>query len=89
MWFYQYKIKVVVEDEKTDRYQYKEVIRNGVVPVPTNTYMEAIKNLVNYYGDDNIANILCLKAAFEGDVFEFENANDEPNFDYKVVKKGE
>ena len=51
--------------------------------------MEAIKNLVNYYGDDNIANILCLKAAFEGDVFEFENANDEPDFDYKVVKKGE
>lgn len=83
MWFYQYQIKVVVEDE----YRYKEIIRNGVVPA--NTYMEAMQNLVNYYGDDNIANILCLKAVFEGDAFEFENAEDEPDFDYKVVKKGE
>lgn len=87
MWFYQYKIKVVVEDETIDRYQYKEVIRNGIIPA--NTYIEAIQNLVNYYCDDNIVNILCLKAAFEGDLFEFENANDEPDFDYKVVKKGE
>lgn len=87
MWFYQYKIKVVVEDETADHYQYKEVIRNGVVPA--NTYMEAIKNLVNYYGDDNIANVLYLKAAFEGNLFEFENANFEPDFDYKIIKKGE
>lgn len=87
MWFYQYKIKVVVEVDTIDRYQYKEVIRNGIVPA--NTYIEAIQNLVNYYGDDNIVNILSLKAAFEGDLFEFENANDEPDFDYKVVKKGE
>ena len=87
MWFYQYKIKVAIEVEAIDHYQYKEVIKNGVIPA--NTYIEAIQSLVNYYGDDNIVNILCLKAVFEGDLFEFENANDEPDFDYKVVKKGE
>ena len=87
MWFYQYQIKTVVEDEAIDRYQYKEVIRNGVVPA--NTYIEAIQKIVNYYGDDNIVDITRLKAIFEGDVFEFENAEEEPDFNYKVVKKGE
>lgn len=87
MWFYQYQIKAVVEEETIDRYQYKEVVRNGVVPA--NTYVEAIQKIVNYYGDDNIVDIMCLKAVFEGDVFEFENAKNEPDFNYKVVKKGE
>ena len=87
MWFYQYQIKAVVEDETIDRYRYKEVIRNGVVPA--NTYVEAIQKIVNYYGDDNIVDIMRLKAVFEGDVFEFENAENEPDFNYKVVKKGE
>ena len=87
MWFYQYQIKVVVEDETIDRYQYKEVVRNGVVPA--NTYVEAIQKIVYYYGDDNIVDIMRLKAVFEGDVFEFENAKQELDFDYKVVKKGE
>lgn len=87
MWFYQYQIKAAVEDETIDRYQCKEVVRNGVVPA--NTYVEAIQKIVNYYGDDNIVDIMCLKAVFEGDVFEFENAENEPDFNYKVVKKGE
>lgn len=87
MWFYQYQIKVVEEDETIDRYQYKEVIRNGVVPA--NTYVEAIQKIVNYYGDDNIVNIMQLTAALEGDVFEFENANEDFDFNYKVIKKGD
>lgn len=84
MWFYQYQIKVVVEDVIIDRHQCKEIIRNGLIPA--STYMEAVQRLVNYYGDDNIVDIMQLTAALEGDVFEFENANDDPDFDYKIAK---
>lgn len=87
MWFYQYQIKVVVEDVVIDRHQYKEIIRNGLIPA--STYMEAMQGLVNYYGDDNIVNIMHLTAALEGDVFEFENANEDRDFNYKVIKKGD
>lgn len=87
MWFYQYQIKVVVEDIAIGRPRYKEVIRNGLIPA--STYMEAMQGLVNYYGDDNIVNIMHLTAALEGDVFEFENANEDLDFNYKVIKKGD
>lgn len=88
MWFYQYQIKVVVEDiERIDHHRYKEVIRNGLIPA--STYMEAMQGLVNYYGDDNIVNIMQLTAALEGDVFEFEDANENLDFNYKVIKKGD
>ena len=88
MWFYQYQIKVVVEDVAIiGRHQYKEAIRNGLIPA--STYMEAMQRLVNYYGDENIVNIMQLAAALEGDVFEFENADEDPDFNYKVIKKGE
>lgn len=70
MWFYQYQIKVVVEDEATDRHQLKEVIKNGLIIA--STYMEAIRRMINYYGDDNIVNIMKFTTALESDVFEFE-----------------
>ena len=79
-WFFQYKIKVVARGS----IEYKEVTYTGLVP--GETFVDAMEKLVAYYGEDDICQILDLKPVFD-DLIEFERANTEKDFDYKIIPK--
>lgn len=85
MWFYQYKIELCMGDpQPNDPYNTKLVQRTGLVP--GETFSQVIENLSQYYGELDITEILCLKPLFE-DIIEFEDANNEDHFDYRIIRK--
>jgi len=79
VWYYQYK--VVLWDSDKD----KEEIVTGIVP--GTSFSDVVQKLESFYGNE-ILNITTLKAVFEGEVFEFEYANeDATDFDYVITEK--
>ena len=79
VWYYQYK--VVLWDSDKD----KEEIVTGIVP--GTSFSDVVQKLENFYGNE-ILNITTLKAVFEGEVFEFEYANEDAiDFDYVITEK--
>lgn len=79
VWYYQYK--VVLWDSDKD----KEEIVTGIVP--GTSFSDVVQKLESFYGNE-ILNITTLKAVFEGEVFEFEYANEDvTDFDYVITEK--
>ena len=79
VWYYQYKVVLWDLDKG------KEEIVTGIVP--ETSFSDVVQKLESFYGDE-IFNITTLKAVFEGEVFEFEYANeDATDFDYVITEK--
>ena len=79
VWYYQYKA-VLWNSEKCE-----EEIVNGIVP--GTSFSDVVQKLENFYSNE-ILNIITLKAVFEGEVFEFEYANEDvTDFDYMITEK--
>ncbi len=79
VWYYQYEV-VLWDSDKC-----KEEIVTGIVP--GTSFSDVMRKLENFYGND-ILNITTLKAVFEGEVFEFEYANESASdFDYVITEK--
>ena len=80
VWYYQYKV-VLLNSSNED----KEEIVTGIVP--GTSFSDAMQRLEDFYGSE-ICNITTLKAVVEGEVFEFEYANeDATDFDYVITEK--
>lgn len=79
VWYYQYEVVL------WDSGKFKEEIVTGIVP--GTSFSDVMRKLENFYGND-ILNITTLKAVFEGEVFEFEYANESASdFDYVITEK--
>ncbi len=78
IWYYQYEV-TLWNSEKC-----KEEIQAGIVP--GTSFSDAMQKLENYYSSD-ILNVTALKAISEGEVFEFEYANESNDFDYEITEK--
>lgn len=77
MWFWLYRIKVI------DQNNMKERICTGLTV--GSTIVQAVEKLDDYYGVD-IVDILALRAITEV-VFPFEEAMEEPAFNFTIVEK--
>ena len=78
VWYYQYEV-VLWDSDKCE-----EEIQAGIVP--GTSFSDAMQKLENYYSSD-ILNVTALKAISEGEVFEFEYANESNDFDYMITEK--
>ena len=79
MVYYEYVVKIW---EQIDA---KETICSGIVPA--SSFAEAIERLeTNWYGTD-ILEIQMLKPIYEGIVFEFQRAMEDPTLDFVISKK--
>lgn len=79
VWYYQYEV-VLWDSDKC-----KEEIVTGIVP--GTSFSDVVQKLESFYGNE-ILNITTLKLVYEGEVFEFEYANeDATDFDYVITEK--
>lgn len=79
VWYYQYEV-VLWDSDKCE-----EETVTGIVP--GTSFSDVMQKLEDFYGNE-ILNITTLKAVFEGEVFEFEYANeDATDFDYVITEK--
>ena len=79
VWYYQYEV-VLWDSDKC-----KEENVTGIVP--GTSFSDVVQKLESFYGNE-ILNITTLKAVSEGEVFEFEYANeDATDFDYVITEK--
>jgi hypothetical protein len=79
VWYYQYKV-VLWDSDKCE-----EEIVTGIVP--GTSFSDVVQKLESFYGNE-ILNITTLKLVYEGEVFEFEYANeDATDFDYVITEK--
>ena len=79
VWYYQYEA-VLLDSDKC-----KEENVTGIVP--GTSFSDVVQKLESFYGNE-ILNITTLKAVYEGEVFEFEYANeDATDFDYVITEK--
>ena len=79
VWYYQYEA-VLWDSDKC-----KEENVTGIVP--GTSFSDVVQKLESFYGNE-ILNITTLKAVYEGEVFEFEYANeDATDFDYVITEK--
>ncbi len=79
VWYYQYEV-VLWDSDKC-----KEEIVTGIVP--GTSFSDVVQKLESFYGNE-ILNITTLKAVYEGEVFEFEYANENAtDFDYVITEK--
>ena len=79
VWYYQYEA-VLWDSDKC-----KEENVTGIVP--GTSFSDVVQKLESFYGNE-ILNITTLKAVYEGEVFEFEYANeDATDFDYAITEK--
>lgn len=79
VWYYQYEV-VLWDSDKCE-----EEIQAGIVP--GTSFSDAMQKLENYYNSD-ILNVTTLKEVLEGEVFEFEYANESAtDFDYVITEK--
>ena len=77
VWYYQYEA-VLWDSDKC-----KEENVTGIVP--GTSFSDVVQKLESFY---DILNITTLKALFEGEIFEFEYANEfTDNFDYVITEK--
>ena len=78
-WYSQYKAVL------WDSVKCKEEIVAGIVL--GTSFSDVVQKLEDFYGNE-ILNITTLKAVFEGEVFEFEYANESAtDFDYVITEK--
>lgn len=76
-WFYEYRVEVWYEDMGTNPPQ----VKHGVVPGAT--YLDAMNNLIHYYGDNSIVEVK-LFATDEQTLYEFEYADDGGIFNIQI-----
>lgn len=78
IWYYEYVVKI------WDEIDSEEIICSGIVPA--SSFTEAVERLENWYGND-ILEIQMLKPIYEGIVFEFQQAMEDPTLDFVISKK--
>lgn len=79
IWYYEYTVKI------WQSYDKEETICSGLVPA--SSFINAIELLeTKWYGTD-ILEIQMLKPIYEGIVFEFQQAMEDPTLDFVISKK--
>lgn len=77
IWYWQYRLKIF------DCLSNQEIEAAGIVAAPS--LVDAAKAIEKYYGDD-IIDVKALKPIVS-DIFDFEAAENEDLFDYRIKKK--
>lgn len=80
-WYWEYAIEI------WDCIDSKKDVRSGIVFAETMN--EALQNIIEYYGEDDILNIMTFKPIIDGAVFDFNyvTKDEYTDFDFAIEKK--